>query len=195
MDNQLSIINSTHSEDTNSDLLILVDSNDEEIGLMDKTLCHEDHGKLHRAFSIFLFNRSGEVLIQQRASSKPLWGNFWSNTCCSHPRAGELIDSAASRRIEEELGVQADLNFIYKFEYQARFNEQLSENELCSVYFGSFNGMPAPNPNEVQSWKWISKESLTKELSDNADLYTPWLKLEWSTLNKDYAERFKNILD
>ena len=105
MNNQLDIIKDTHSEDANSDLLILVDSDDQEIGLMDKTLCHEDQGKLHRAFSIFLFNRSGEVLIQQRATSKLLWGDFWSNTCCSHPRAGESIDSAASRRIEEELGI------------------------------------------------------------------------------------------
>ena len=193
MNNQLDIIKDTHSEDANSDLLILVNSDDQEIGLMDKTLCHEDQGKLHRAFSIFLFNRSGEVLIQQRATSKPLWGDFWSNTCCSHPRAGESIDSAASRRIEEELGIQAELSFIYKFEYQARFNEQLSENELCSVYFGHFDGAPTPNPNEVQSWKWISRESLTKELRDNADLYTPWLKLEWSTLNEDYAAQFENI--
>jgi isopentenyl-diphosphate delta-isomerase len=193
MNNQLDIIKDTHSEDANSDLLILVDSDDQEIGLMDKTLCHEDQGKLHRAFSIFLFNRSGEVLIQQRATSKPLWGDFWSNTCCSHPRAGESIDSAASRRIEEELGIQAELSFIYKFEYQARFNEQLSENELCSVYFGHFDGAPTPNPNEVQSWKWISRESLTKELRENADLYTPWLKLEWSTLNEDYAAQFENI--
>ena len=193
MNNQLDIIKDTHSEDANSDLLILVDSDDQEIGLMDKTLCHEDQGKLHRAFSIFLFNRSGEVLIQQRATSKPLWGDFWSNTCCSHPRAGESIDSAASRRIEEELDIQAELSFIYKFEYQARFNEQLSENELCSVYFGHFDGAPTPNPNEVQSWKWISRESLTKELRDNADLFTPWLKLEWSTLNEDYAAQFENI--
>ena len=193
MNNQLDIIKDTHSEDANSDLLILVDSDDQEIGLMDKTLCHENQGKLHRAFSIFLFNQSGEVLIQQRATSKPLWGDFWSNTCCSHPRAGESIDSAASRRIEEELGIQAELSFIYKFEYQARFNEQLSENELCSVYFGHFDGAPTPNPNEVQSWKWISRESLTKELRENADLYTPWLKLEWSTLNEDYAAQFENI--
>ena len=193
MNNQLDIIKNTNSEDANSDLLILVDSDDQEIGLMDKTLCHEDQGKLHRAFSIFLFNQSGEVLIQQRATGKPLWGDFWSNTCCSHPRAGESIDSAASRRIEEELGIQAELSFIYKFEYQARFNEQLSENELCSVYFGHFDGAPTPNPNEVQSWKWISRESLTKELRENADLYTPWLKLEWSTLNEDYAAQFENI--
>ena len=193
MNNQLDIVNNTNSEGENPDLLILVDSNDQEIGFLDKTRCHEDQGKLHRAFSIFLFNRSGEVLIQQRATSKPLWGDFWSNTCCSHPRAGESIDFAASRRIREELGVQSDLKFVYKFEYQARFNTQLSENELCSVYFGRFDGAPAPNPNEVQSWKWISKESLTKELRENTDLYTPWLKLEWSTLNQDYAEQLKNI--
>ena len=193
MNNQLDIVNNTNSEGENPDLLILVDSNDQEIGFLDKTRCHEDQGKLHRAFSIFLFNRSGEVLIQQRATSKPLWGDFWSNTCCSHPRAGESIDFAASRRIREELGVQSDLKFVYKFEYQARFNTQLSENELCSVYFGRFDGAPAPNPNEVKSWKWISKESLTKELRENTDLYTPWLKLEWSTLNQDYAEQLKNI--
>ena len=193
MNNQLDIVNNANSEGETPDLLILVDSNDQEIGFLEKTRCHEDQGKLHRAFSIFLFNRSGEVLLQQRATSKPLWGDFWSNTCCSHPRAGESIDFAASRRIEEELGVQSDLKFIYKFEYQARFNTQLSENELCSVYFGRFDGAPAPNPNEVQSWRWISKETLTKELRENTDLYTPWLKLEWSTLSQDYAEQLKNI--
>ncbi len=177
---------------TNDDLLILVDSDDNELGHLEKELCHVGDGKLHRAFSIFLFNSVGDVLIQQRVESKPLWGNFWSNTCCSHPRVGESLEVATNRRTIEELGIQSDLEFIYKFEYQASFNDQLSENELCSVYCGHFDGSPIANPDEVKNWKWISPEVLSAELNTNPNSYTPWLKLEWRSLQKNHASQLLN---
>lgn len=181
----------TRTKKTNPDLLILVDSDDNELGHLEKALCHYGEGKLHRAFSIFLFNQYGEVLLQQRADGKPLWANYWSNSCCSHPRLGETLEVAANRRIIEELGISSDLKFIYKFEYQASFNDQLSENELCSVYLGKFEGSPKVNPDEVKSWRWVSPELLNTELQTNPQNYTPWLKLEWRTLFQEYAKELK----
>ena len=171
------------------DLLILVDSNDSEIGHLDKAQCHLGSGRLHRAFSIFVFNGLGELLIQQRADEKALWGNHWSNSCCSHPRIGEILDEAANRRALEELGIKLELRFVYKFEYQASYNENLSENELCSVYLGQFDGAPDPNKNEVKAWEWIASSSLTKDLQENPKKYTPWLKLEWATLLTDFRSQ------
>ncbi len=194
MNNGKDTIIKSNSNMTHGDLLILVDSDDNELGHLEKELCHAGDGKLHRAFSIFLFNEAGEVLIQQRADCKPLWGNYWSNTCCSHPRAGESLEVATNRRTMEELCIKSELQFIYKFEYQASFNNQLSENELCSVYCGHFSGSPIANPDEVKDWEWISPDTLSSELTTNPDLYTPWLKLEWSSLRQNYSDHLQHYM-
>ena len=102
-----------------SEPLILVNSHDEAVGEMLKADCHQRGGRLHRAFSLFIFNSSNELLVHQRADSKPLWGGFWTNSCCSHPRVGESIEEAIARRSEEELGFTTNMRFVYKFEYTA----------------------------------------------------------------------------
>ncbi|MFU8815807.1 MAG: isopentenyl-diphosphate delta-isomerase, partial [Pseudomonadales bacterium] len=125
------------SADTRSEIvsserepLILVDSDDRELGWMDKSAAHDGDGILHRAFSLFIFNAAGELLIQQRAPGKRLWPSFWSNSCCSHPRAGEELSEAVGRRLQQELGMQAELHFVYKFEYLAHYRDLGSEHEL-----------------------------------------------------------------
>ena len=116
--------------------LILVDSDDREIGFLAKADAHRGRGTLHRAFSLFVFNPAGELLLQQRAEGKRLWPGYWSNTCCSHPRCGEKMDNAVRRRLQEELGMSAELEFLFKFRYQAQYDDQGAEHELCWVYAG-----------------------------------------------------------
>lgn len=171
-----------------SELLILVDENDRELGHLDKAACHDDSGILHRAFSLFIFNANGELLLQQRAHDKRLWGGYWSNSCCSHPRKNETMAQAVERRCEQELGFSTDLSFVYKFKYQAEFANFGSEHELCSVYVGQFDGKPDVNVTEISAWRWIKPDDLNRELANPTALFTPWLKLEWQTLNQDFPE-------
>src|SRR5699024_8504238 len=140
----------------------------------------------HRAFSVFLFNDAGEVLLQQRSPQKQLWPGYWSNSCCSHPRRGESMDAAASRRVREELAIAAPLTFLYRFEYRARFGNVGSEHELCGVYVARSNDPIAVNPNEVSAWTFMAPERLDAELAERPDSYTPWLKLEWPRIRADY---------
>lgn len=168
------------------DTLILVDESDNEIGQLGKVDCHVGDGLLHRAFSVFLFNPQGELLIQQRAAGKMLWGGYWANSCCSHPRAGEDTLAAAHRRIREELGVACELRYLYKFVYHARFGEVGSEHENCWVFAGHFDGRVTPNAAEVADWRFISPGELTQEITANGDIYTPWLKLEWEQITQRY---------
>ena len=114
--------------------LILVDRDDNEIGHLSKALCHDRGGVLHRAFSLFLFNDSGELLLQKRGESKRLWPGFWSNSCCSHPRRGESMQTATLRRLSDELNIETSLEHVYQFCYTADFGDAGSENELCHVY-------------------------------------------------------------
>src|SRR5690606_14929915 len=101
--------------------LVLVDADDREIGFLDKASAHDGEGVLHRAFSLFIFNPQGELLLQQRAADKRLWPGFWANSCCSHPRRGESMQDAIRRRLDEELGLDCALHFLFKFQYQARY--------------------------------------------------------------------------
>jgi isopentenyl-diphosphate delta-isomerase len=169
-----------------SEELILVDENDREIGSEAKSTCHEGNGILHRAFSIFVFNREDELLLQQRSGSKPLWPLYWSNTCCSHPRLGETMEVAVSRRLEQELGFTCPLTYLYKFKYQARFGDIGAENEYCWVYLGYYDGPVDPNVSEIADWRFIDIKSLNQELETQADSFTPWFKLEWSHIQQRY---------
>jgi len=171
-----------------SERLILVDAADQVLGHLDKSACHDGEGVLHRAFSLFIFNAAGELLIQQRASSKRLWPDFWSNSCCSHPRAGETMELAVQRRCEQELGFRTPLRFLYKFEYSAQFEELGSEHELCSVYVGTFQGGPRVNTTEIKAWRWIAPAELEQELQSQPQLFTPWFKLEWQRLREEFAD-------
>jgi isopentenyl-diphosphate delta-isomerase len=170
-----------------AELLILVDSEDQPIGELDKAACHNDEGKLHRAFSLFVLNSKGQILLQKRAKNKRLWGGYWSNSCCSHPRAGESIADAVLRRSEQELGLAVDAKFVYKFEYSAKFGEAGSERELCSVYVAQTSDEPVFNTEEISACRWVSPAKLAKALVDNAGHYTPWLKMEWDTLRRDHS--------
>lgn len=169
--------------------LILVDANDVEIGFRSKAECHDDGGVLHRAFSVFLFNPSGELLLQQRAEGKRLWPGYWSNTCCSHPRRGESMDIATRRRLDDELNIQAELEFVYKFSYQASFGDLGSEHELCHVYLGHIDAMPEANTSEVKALDFITPADLEHGFEMQPERYTPWFKMEWKALNDSYADR------
>ena len=168
--------------------LILVDSDDREIGHLDKSACHDGDGVLHRAFSLFVFNAAGELLLQRRAAGKRLWPAFWSNSCCSHPRAGETMDEAVARRLYQELGLTATLRFVYKFEYVAAFEDLGTEHELCWVYVGSCDDDPVINTTEIDDWRWIAPADLTRELATNGAAFTPWLKLEWARLRQEFGD-------
>lgn len=171
------------------ELLILVNPEDQETGNLSKAECHDGDGVLHRAFSVFLFNAGGELLLQQRSAAKRLWPMFWTNTCCSHPRQGESLELATSRRLHQELGTSSGLEFVYKFSYQARFSDQGSENELCSVYLGRLEQPAVANEVEIAALRYLSPAALDEEISAAAERFTPWFKLEWQRLNEEFADR------
>ena len=135
--------------------VILVNEKDEPIGLMGKMEAHEK-GLLHRAFSVFVFNSKQEVLLQQRAACKYHSPNLWTNTCCSHPRAGETNQQAGERRLQEEMGLQVPLREVFSFIYKAPFDNGLTEHEYDHVLVGYSDAQPQINPEEVASWKWLS---------------------------------------
>ena len=177
-----------------SEPLIVVDQHDHVLGHDSKAALHQGSGTLHRAFSIFLFNPQGEVLLQQRSDQKALWPAFWSNTCCSHPRRGETYEIATQRRLEEELGVSAELAFTHRFQYQAQYDAVGAEHELCSVYVGCIDGDPNPNPSEVADWRWIAPCALDQWLSERPETLTPWFKLEWEALRSGrYAQALSSV--
>jgi isopentenyl-diphosphate Delta-isomerase len=168
--------------------LILVDHDDRPVGYASKDDCHRGSGLLHRAFSVFLFTPGGELLLQQRSAQKWLWPLFWSNSCCSHPRRGESLEEATVRRLDEELGVHAVLRPLFAFEYQARFGDAGSENELCHVYAGGLGEPVRANANELADWRLISAPELDRELERQGERFTPWLKLEWQRIRRDYPD-------
>lgn len=173
--------------------LILVDEHDNEIGYRSKSDCHSGRGTLHRAFSIFLFDRAGRVLLQQRAASKPLWPLYWSNSCCSHPRRGENMEEATRRRVVEELGVDARLEFLYKFIYQADFGDAGAEHELCYVYVGTAEGEVRVHPDEIADWRWVEPGEIDRELAAHPERFTPWFKLEWQALMDRWRGRIRAV--
>lgn len=177
------------STGSGSELLILVDGDDREIGKLGKDACHDGDGILHRAFSLFLFNEHGELLLQRRSKEKRLWPKYWSNTCCSHPRYGESMETATSRRLVEELNTAARLEFIYKFEYQARFADRGSENELCWVYLGRLGQEASANESEVAELRFVSAYDLNEEIDAVPERFTPWFRMEWQRLNEEFADR------
>jgi isopentenyl-diphosphate delta-isomerase len=170
-----------------SEALILVDEADREVGHLSKAKCHDGQGVLHRAFSLLIFNDAGELLLQQRSASKRLWPLYWSNSCCSHPRRAESMETAIHRRLYEELGLRCPLQFLFKFQYQAQFESAGSEQELCSVFIGRSRDPVHSNPNEIQALRWIEPEALETELAGlEADKFTPWFKLEWARIWQEH---------
>ncbi|HTY95125.1 MAG TPA: isopentenyl-diphosphate Delta-isomerase [Steroidobacteraceae bacterium] len=170
-----------------ADTLILVDEADREIGHMSKARCHDGRGILHRAFSLLVFNAAGELLLQQRSAAKRLWPLYWSNSCCSHPRRAESMDTAIHRRLHEELGVRCPLQFLFKFQYQAQWDANAAENELCSVYIGRTRGPIEPDRDEVAGLRWVSPEQLQEEMvRRRPGQFTPWFVMEWERIWSDH---------
>ena len=172
-----------------SERLILVDAADREIGFATKADAHAGKGILHRAFSLFVFNPAGELLLQQRASGKPLWPGYWANSCCSHPRGGEDMDTATQRRLAEELGFTCPLEYLFKFQYHAEFGDAGSETELCWVYVGTSVAPVQVNDTEITAWRYVKPEVLDREIAATPEHFTPWLKLEWQRLRGEFADR------
>ena len=156
--------------------IILVDQNDNQIGTGEKLKVHQQ-GKLHRCFSIFVFNSKNELLIQQREKNKYHCGSLWTNTCCSHPRPGETTADAAHRRLQEEMGFDCSLKEIFAFTYKTKFDNGLTEHEFDHVFLGRFDGQPSPNPEEAEDWEWIGLDELKKDIAKNPDKYTSWFKI------------------
>lgn len=156
--------------------VILVDIEDNVLGTMEKMDAHV-LGKLHRAFSIFIFNTSGELLLQQRALTKYHSGGKWTNTCCSHPRLGEETLDAANRRLLEEMGMKCDLQYAFNFTYKAELLDGIEEHEYDHVYFGISDELPVPDPEEVSAYKYLPMDVLSKDIEQNPDEYTEWLKI------------------
>jgi isopentenyl-diphosphate delta-isomerase len=164
------------------DRLIVVNHDDEIVDYLPRAKCHAGDGILHRAFSIHIFNRQNQILLQQRSSQKQLWPLYWSNSCCSHPRAGETTHEAAQRRLGEELGISAALEYVYKFSYQARYNDAGSENELCSVFIGRHDGPLEIDDSEIADWRFVAIGALEHGLEHHPERFTPWFKLQWNKL-------------
>lgn len=169
-----------------AEALILVDEADREVGHLSKAKCHDGQGVLHRAFSLLIFNEANELLLQQRGPSKRLWPGYWSNSCCSHPRRAEGMETAIHRRLYEELGLRCPLQFLFKFQYQAQFEAAGSEQELCSVFIGRCSDPVRADPTEIQAWRWIDPEALQAELATTSERFTPWFKLEWARIWQDH---------
>ena len=158
------------------DNVILVDKNDNRVGLMPKLEAHQK-GVLHRAFSVFIFNNKYELLLQKRASSKYHSGGLWTNTCCSHPREDEDILDAANRRLIEEMGIETSLRKVYEFTYKAELDNDLIEHEFDHVFYGVYNEDPSINTDEADGFKWIDMDSLNEDIKTNGDIYTVWFKI------------------
>ena len=167
--------------------VILVDTNDTQIGLMPKMEAHEK-GLLHRAFSVFILNKSGELMLQQRALDKYHSPGLWTNTCCSHQREGETNVEAGKRRLFEEMGFKTELSDLVSFIYKAPFDNGLTEHEFDHVLIGYFEENPKINPAEVAAWKWMPIDAIKADLSEHPDVYTEWFKIIfdkfYETLNR-----------
>lgn len=172
-------------------MLILIDENDEPTGQMAKMEAHEK-GLLHRAFSVFIFNSQGQLLLQQRALGKYHTPGLWTNTCCSHPVPGEEVKTAALRRLDEELGITAELTFLFKMTYKYAFDSGLTEHEVDHVFAGYTDSLPTINPDEVNAYKYISFDELKEDMELHGERYTPWFRIimdEYYTNIKPCAKR------
>lgn len=166
-----------------SDQVILVNEQDEQLDVMDKMEAHRQ-GILHRAFSVFIFNKAGEMLLQQRAEHKYHSGGLWTNACCSHPTPGEDTSAAAQRRLQEEMGFNAPLVKVFDFTYKAEFDNGLTEYEYDHVFLGVYNGDIHPNPDEVQAFCHKRMEDIRQQLVDEPEVFTAWFHIAFPLLEK-----------
>lgn len=167
--------------------IILVDEKDQQIGEMEKMQAHAE-GRLHRAFSVFVFNSKGEMLLQQRAKSKYHSGGLWTNTVCSHPRVGEDLLSAVHRRLQEEMGFDTEVKEIFSFIYKVPLDNDLFEHEFDHVFVGFYDGEPKINPQEAESYKWVTLDDIQFDIEIDPQNYTEWFKIIFEK-NLQHIER------
>ena len=167
--------------------LVLVDAEDVPVGTETRARCHALEGLRHRAFSVYLFDRAGRLLIHQRHDTKPLWPSFWSNSCCSHPVGDEQVADAARRRVKEELGASVEIQPIHRYEYRATFGDVGTEHEVVTVFMGQVQEEDlAPDPVEVADFRFIEPATLDAEIGDGTR-YTPWFQLAWPVVREAAA--------
>ena len=159
-----------------NDLLILVDEDGNVVGYEEKEHCHLAPTVLHRAFSIFIFNSRGEMLIHRRSSTKETWPGFWTNACCSHPRKDESLETATTRRLREELGFETSVTPLFTFRYEANYDGKYGENEIDHVFLGIYDGKINPNRDEIDDCKFIAIEALKADVEANPEKFTPWFR-------------------
>jgi isopentenyl-diphosphate delta-isomerase len=169
--------------------VILVDSDDREVGVMEKMEAHKQ-AVLHRAFSVFLFNSQGKMLLQQRALTKYHSAGLWTNTCCSHPRPGESVENAASRRLFEEMGIAASISKAFDFIYKAELPDELTEYEFDHVFVGIYDADVHPNHLEVANFVYQTIEEVTANLQSYPDKYTVWFKIAFPRVVAWYESNF-----
>ena len=159
------------------EFLILVDENDNPIGLEEKVKCHLPDGKLHRAFTVLLFNEEGKLLLTKRSQSKMLWPGDWDGTVASHPRESETYASSSERRLPEEVGINCKLDYLFKFEYHVPYKNVGSENEICGTLIGIIKNLSTINfiKEEISEIKWTSPKELESDIQKNPQIYCPWM--------------------
>ena len=167
--------------------VILVDEADNQVGVMEKIEAHEK-ALLHRAFSVFVLNKKGELMLQQRALTKYHSPGLWTNTCCSHQRAQESSLAAGKRRMQEEMGLSCDLNELFSFIYKAPFDNGLTEHELDHVLLGYYDAAPVINPEEVAAWKWMKIADVKTDIALNPDNYTAWFKIIFERFFEEFSQ-------
>src|SRR3989344_2075598 len=157
--------------------VVLVEKEDNDIGMAEKAECHHNPVRLHRAISVIVLNNNDQMLVTKRAALKSTWPGFWSNACCSHPRKGETPEAAAKRRMYEELGFACDLEFLFKFVYEAKFNAEWGEHELDHVFLGYYDGPVNADKDEADDHKFVGIAALQADMAKHPEKYTPWFKL------------------
>ncbi len=163
--------------------VVLVNENDTQIGIMEKMAAHMVP-RLHRAFSIFIFNSKGELLLQQRSFSKYHSPGLWTNTCCSHPHNGESLEQATARRLQEEMGMTCDMHEVFTFIYKASVGLGLIEHEFDHVWFGQSDDLPVINPGEVASFKYMNLDTIAEDMKTHPESYTEWFKISFEEVRK-----------
>ncbi len=169
------------------DTVVLVDENDRETGTMEKIEAHRK-GLLHRAFSVFILNSKGELLLQRRASGKYHSPGLWTNTCCSHPRPGEDVADAAHRRLYEEMGMKGEMYSSFSFIYRADFDNGLTEHEFDHVFIGISDDIPVPDESEVDGIRYVNLEDLTEDIENNPGNYTVWFRIAYPETREKLIE-------
>lgn len=170
--------------------VILVNANDEPIGVMEKMEAHQK-GLLHRAFSVFIFDTKGNMLLQQRSAEKYHSAGLWTNACCSHPQPGEKTGEAAQRRLQEELGFTTELKEIFSFTYHAKLENELMEHEFDHVFAGEYENALHPNPHEVADYTYETMSKIKKELQSHPQKFTSWFKIAFPKIEEWWKERYE----